>query len=209
MKNKLILNGLMVFTIGSFFTTSFSKETIKTKSESYSETISSKNKNGESWFKVVYYGIGVNTKRIPSLAHLIDLQENLTVSQREDYIKEANHLIKEISKENPDFFINFNNAMNSKDPIEIRNVLLKAEPIIDSALDEILNKIGLSIDEIAQNNNSGIAYSYAKTNLFPSFSSKIVIYNPVITICYILPQSTLHNSKLKMDLLSSEIATLY
>lgn len=210
MKNKLILIGLLVLTISSFFTASCSKETIKTKSQAHSESKSSINMSGEDWFKVVYYGIGANADRIPSIAHMINLQENFSLSQREDYINGANQLIMEISKENQDFFINFKNAMNSSDPIEIRNALIKAEPIIDLALDKILNEIGLSLDEIAQNNNLGIVSSLAKTNLVSSYSSKIVVNPPAYpSVVYIVSQSALHNSNLNMEILTSEIVTLF
>lgn len=138
---------------------------------------SANNYSGVDLFKGIFFSEGAVASKLANYEKFEKLKVQFTEEQRIAFIKLQNDLIKEIFKNNPNYFSKFEKSIKSGNQIIIRKELESSKQVLKDAVQKITN---INYEEIEN------SISKQKTNLvvnldnIQSLKSKIILkgYNP-------------------------------
>lgn len=112
---------------------------------------------GEDLFKSIYFGVGDATSKLTLLSEVSESLNSLTQEQKKEYVYNIDILISEISASAPQFFIQFEDQIKSKDHITIQSAIQEGSLMIRENLSAIspITETAIVELEVKISNNAG------------------------------------------------------
>ncbi|MBL4940004.1 MAG: hypothetical protein JKY16_07025 [Lutibacter sp.] len=133
--------------------------------------------SGEELFKGIFFGNGNVAQKLSNFKDFEVLKAQITNEQKSAFLKLQNDLIIHINKNNPEYFENFENAINTGNQVIIRNELDSSKEFLKNSVQELTN---LNYSEIEKEISMQKANFNIDLNKIETLKSKLILkgYNP-------------------------------